>query len=181
MWMSPLIWCLPPPICTCSHFDGKCKQQLNSLVWWLIERQGKYRSTGCFFTVNNCIVFIGSVTLHVITESSVILLKYSSFPQAHKIELKTYFFTCSIQFCTHIKTIFYSTFDLDFICYHQIHIYNDVKHVLLFLIYLFLLLYQKFENLYLYVYTIVINNCLKVFVTNFIIYQCFRCFTVYAI
>ena len=78
---------------------------------------------------------------YVTIESSIILFKYLSISQAYVLGFQNFHtHVVWLDFCTHIDTIFNSTFDLNYILYLQIYIYNSIKYVLpLFLINLFLL------------------------------------------
>ena len=89
------------------------------------------------------IVFVFSVIAsQVITESSTILAKYLPFSQLHVAGLQIYFFCTQdvpSDFLINVEVYLYSTFDLNYIFYHQIYIYIRMMYALLMLsIHLFL-------------------------------------------
>ena len=92
-------------------------------------------------------VFAGSgfvssiISLHVITESPILLSKYLSFSQVHLRRFEMSFLhTCFLGFSHSNQHLSLFHFDLNYIWYHQIYIYISIIHMLLmFLIYLFLL------------------------------------------
>ena len=96
-----------------------------------------------FFSLKFVSSLYSVVTTYIIsslitTESPVILFEYFQF---HKHMYYNFFHRHDVllDFCTHINI---STFDLNYIFYHEIYIYNCIDYVLLLsLIQLFFLLY----------------------------------------
>ena len=72
------------------------------------------------------VFFDSKILSHLITESPVIVAKYLWFSQLHVAGFQIYVFrTCAffLDFSTHIDIYRYSTFDLNWIFYHQVYIY----------------------------------------------------------
>ena len=101
---------------------------------------------GTLFVGTDFVVFVTFVSIilpHEVTESSIILTKYSLFSQVHAAGPQIYFLPHALYSFGFLRSHqSYSTFDLNDIFYHQIYIYIRVIHVLLiFLIHFFLQLY----------------------------------------
>ena len=99
--------------------------------------------------------FVSSITLScVITESSIILAKYFPFLQVHVTGFQIYFFQMYDTFYICINIYSYSTFDVNYLFFHQIYIYTHMIYLFLqfliqsflFNIYIIYIIY----NIYLY-------------------------------
>lgn len=87
------------------------------------------------------------ISSHLIAKSSTELIKYLSILQVHALGFQINFLHIHIvllDFYSHLDIYLYSTFDLNYIFYHQIYIYCCIKYVLLmFLTHLILSYYIK--------------------------------------
>ena len=89
------------------------------------------------------------ISSHVVTELSIVLVKYSTFSQLHVVGFQIKSFSHALWFldvCTLIDFYHYSTFYSSYIFYHQIYIYIHMIYILLvFLIHLFPAIMIKFK------------------------------------
>ena len=92
------------------------------------------------------------ISSRVTTVSSIMLFSYLTILQTHLLDTipnKIFFKHVIFNFWTHIDTILYSTFDLNYIFYHQIYSYNCMNYVwLMFVNSLIFVIILKTSNIH---------------------------------
>ena len=94
-----------------------------------------------FVGLLNGLVTSTIISLRVTTESPTILFEYSTISEnTYYVKFQYNLFTHVLfDFWTHTDPIFYSTFDLNYIFYHQIYAYISIKYFLLMFVKLLVL------------------------------------------